>query len=197
MLGALSLALADAMTEAMEAVSQLTDAAPAALVAIAESPPGRSIDDLRRLVGLTHSGAVRLVDRLVDAGYLERRTGRSGRSVALKLTRRGVAMAHKIQDARHDAMMQALSPLGGADRARLARLADALLVAVTQQRLARRDSGAEPAGGALCRLCDFVACGRPLGLCPTARTASQHRGGSIRRSHQRKTGDIPNDMMDL
>ena len=39
---------------------------------------GQSIDALRRVVGLTHSGAVRLVDRLVAAGPAERRAGADG-----------------------------------------------------------------------------------------------------------------------
>lgn len=175
LLGALSLALADRVTEATEAVSDLTDAGPAALVSIAEAAPGRSIDHLRRLVGLTHSGAVRLVDRLSAAGYVRRGGGESGRTVGLTLTRRGVAVAAKIRLARHDAVARSLDGLDDADRASLARLCDVLLATVTEQRLDGRDSGEQPAGGALCRLCDFVACGRPAGRCPAARTAMERR----------------------
>lgn len=173
MLGALSLGVADAMREATEKVTGLTDAAPAAIVAIAETGPGISINDLRRMIGLTHSGAVRLVDRLVDAGYVERRAGRNDRSVGLKLTRRGAAMARKVRAARADAVGHAVASLDPADRVELARLADMLITSVTEQRLARRAAGEAPAGGALCRLCDFVACGRPEGLCPAARTAAE------------------------
>lgn len=178
LLGALSLGLADAVTEATEAVCGLTDAAPAALVSMAESPPGRSIDDLRRLVGLTHSGAVRLVDRLVDAGYVERRTGRTGRFVSLALTRRGAAMARKVRLAREHAVAGVILSLDEQDRADLSRIADTLVTTVTRQRLARRDQGEEPAGGALCRLCDFRACGRPETACPAAGTAIEHRAPS-------------------
>lgn len=175
MLGALSLGVTDAMREATEEVTGLTDAAPAAIIAIAETGPGTSIDDLRRMVGLTHSGAVRLVDRLVDAGYVERRAGRSGRSVGLTLTRRGGAMARKVRACRADAVGRGVASLDQADRLDLARLADMIITTVTEQRLARRAAGEEPAGGALCRLCDFVACGRPRGLCPAARTAAERR----------------------
>ena len=39
-------------------------------------------------------------------------------------------------------------------------------------RLARRAEGDPPAGGWICRLCDQVRCGRPLGICPAARATS-------------------------
>lgn len=176
LLGALSLAVTDQVIEAAEMASDLSDASPAALVALHESRPGsRSIDDLRQLVGLTHSGAVRLVDRLVSAGYVERCSGRTGRSVGLKLTRRGTATARKVRAARHDAIARSLDTLDDADRANLAQLCASLLSTLTEQRLLRRDSGRHPAGGAICRLCDFVSCGRPHGHCPAARAAAEHR----------------------
>ncbi|MGI8696293.1 MAG: MarR family winged helix-turn-helix transcriptional regulator [Mycobacteriales bacterium] len=174
LLAALSLALTDRVTEAVEEVSELRDAGPAALVAIHESAPGKSIDDLRQLVGLTHSGAVRLVDRLVHAGYVERGRGRSGRSVALKLTRRGAAVARKIRAARHDEVARSLDALDAADQAILARVCELLLTTMTEPRMLGRDNGEQP-GGALCRLCDFASCGRPGGRCPAARAATEHR----------------------
>ena len=57
-------------------------------------------------------------------------------------------------------------------------LIDALVGAVTVQRLEGREHGVENAGW-LCRLCDFASCGRPLGQCPAANAAqsdaSDHR----------------------
>jgi MarR family transcriptional repressor of emrRAB len=44
----------------------LQTAAPAALVALHEFLCGASIDQLRQVVGLTPSGAVRLIDKLSD-----------------------------------------------------------------------------------------------------------------------------------
>jgi len=175
LLGALSLVQTDQMIEAAEAACDLTGAGPAALVALHESRSGRSIGDLRQLVGLTHSGAVRLVDRLVSAGYVERRSGQNGRSVGLRLTRRGIAAARAVRAARHDAMARSVDALDDADRASLAKLCASLLSNLTEQRLLKREKGEQPAGGALCRLCDFVSCGRRNGHCPAAQAAAEHR----------------------
>jgi hypothetical protein len=123
-------------------------------------------------VGLTPSGAVRLVDRLAAAGYVERRPGRDGRSVALVLTPSGRRAANKVVAARADAIGGALVELSDDERASLTRISEQLLSAVTTERLAIRESSQEPGGGWLCRLCDFVACGRDQGLCPAATTAA-------------------------
>jgi MarR family transcriptional regulator, negative regulator of the multidrug operon emrRAB len=176
LVGALSLALTDRIAVAADVAADLSDAAPAALVALHEARPGRSIDELRQLVGLTHSGAVRLVDRLEAAGYVGRRPGSDARTVAVVLTRRGTAAANRIRAARREAVSTALEDLDDTKRRQLEELADAVLSKVTAQRLALRASGQMPAGGAMCRLCDFVACGRPVGRCPVARTASERTG---------------------
>jgi DNA-binding MarR family transcriptional regulator len=56
-----------------------------------------SIDALRSGVGLSHPGAVRLVDRLAARGLVARRASADdGRRVALHLTRAGEAMAASI-----------------------------------------------------------------------------------------------------
>ncbi len=44
---------------------------------------GPSNDQLRRILGLSNPGAVRLVNRLVADGLVERREGRDRRAVAL------------------------------------------------------------------------------------------------------------------
>src|SRR3954468_3875225 len=67
-LGALATAIDDGVTAAIEEATGLTGAAPAALIALHDLLAGRSVDDLRRAVDLTHSGAVRLVDRLPAPG---------------------------------------------------------------------------------------------------------------------------------
>ena len=179
LMGALSLALTDRIADAVDVAAELSDAAPAALVALHETRPGRSIDELRQLVGLTHSGAVRLVDRLEAADYVRRRPGRDARTHAIVLTRRGTAAANRIRAARREAVSTALEDLDDTQRRQLEELAGAVLSKLTVQRLALRASGHMPAGGAMCRLCDFVACGRPVGRCPVARTASERIGPSV------------------
>jgi DNA-binding MarR family transcriptional regulator len=174
-LGALALALADGMRDATEAAAGMSGAAPAALVALRQFLAGRTTGDLARATGLTHSGAVRLVDRLVDAGLVERRPGRDGRSLAIVLTAPGRALSDEITEARAQAVAAALGGLGADERGQLAALVDTVLATVTTRRLAARHLAARHEGGApagwLCRLCDFASCGRPRGECPAANAA--------------------------
>src|SRR3954470_18962104 len=62
--------------------------APAALVTLLR-PLERPIEELRHVLALSHSATVRLVDRLVEDGLVERAPGRDGRTVAPRLTGSG------------------------------------------------------------------------------------------------------------
>lgn len=170
--GALTLVAGDEIRRATETAAKHTDAAPAALIALYEFLGGRSIDDLRNAVGLTPSGAVRLVDRLVDEGYVERRPGADRRAIALVLTAAGRRAARRVLEARADTIDHVLSPLSRADRSALTRILEQLLAATTHERLADRALGSAPVGGYTCRMCDFAVCGRERGLCPVAGAAS-------------------------
>jgi MarR family transcriptional regulator, negative regulator of the multidrug operon emrRAB len=145
-LGAWVLAMADAMREAAERSTGMSGAGPAALVAIA-AEPGMTVDTLRRALGLTHPGAVRLVDRLEQHGWVERGAA-AGRAVALRPTPAGLSARDALLAARHGALATHLERLGP-DRERLASLIEPLLLeqAADQGELRR-----------LCRLCDRVAC---------------------------------------
>src|ERR1700730_15865640 len=83
---ALALALADRMQDAAEGAAGQSASAPSALVALHEFLDHGTMDQLRQVIGLTPSGAVRLVDRLVRAGHVAREPGADKRSVALVLT---------------------------------------------------------------------------------------------------------------
>jgi DNA-binding MarR family transcriptional regulator len=174
-LGALALALADGIRDATEAATGMTGAAPAALVALQQFLSGRPTEDLAQAMGLTHSGAVRLVDRLGDAGLVERQPGRDGRSRAIVLTAAGRALSNRITEARANAVGSALEGLTDKDRRVLLTLVETLITTVTAQRLearARRDE----TPGWLCRVCDFASCGRPEGECPAANAARDFHG---------------------
>src|SRR5258708_21418414 len=96
MLGALALALADRIATRAEAASRLHDSAASALVVNANHP-GEHIDAIRRTLGLTHSGAVRLIDGLEAAGLVERRrSDRDARAIALWATPSGDRAASQI-----------------------------------------------------------------------------------------------------
>ena len=151
-LGALGLALADRLGEAAGRGS-----ASEALVTLHGRRAGSSIDALARIVGLSHSGTVRLADRLSAAGLVERRSGADQRSEALHLTPAGHRAARRVLAARAASMHSVLALLTDGQREDLAQLAGAILAQL----------GAEPATEArLCRLCDLEACGRDCPVTP-------------------------------
>jgi DNA-binding MarR family transcriptional regulator len=156
-LGALALEVARRVQEAGDAASPHGASVPAALAALHGLTGGQSIDALRRVVGLTHSGAVRLVDRLAAAGLVERRVGADGRAVALQLTPEGRRAARRVLARREAAIEGVLAPLTATERSTLAALHERLLQTLTDGQEERRR---------VCRLCDVEACGRD---CPTKR----------------------------
>ena len=87
LLGALAVALGDDISAATEGVAGHAAASPAAIVTVG-GEPGQTIESLRRALELSHSGTVRLLDRLEDEGIVERREGKDGRSAAIFLTTR-------------------------------------------------------------------------------------------------------------
>jgi DNA-binding MarR family transcriptional regulator len=176
--GALAVALSDAVESATSAAAGQTGATPAGLVVLLDLLAGRSVDDLRHAVDLTHSGGVRMVDRLVVEGLAERRRGADARSIAIFLTPRGRRLARHAREARRAALAEVLGVLDDHEQEQLTRITEKLIGAVVARRLEVRAAGHEPAGGWLCRLCDPLACGRPDGACPAARTATDWRSAS-------------------
>ena len=151
LLGALGIVLADALAEAGG------DSEAAALVAIGGPSAGASIEALSAVVGLSHSGTVRLVDRLEADGLLERRRGADQRSAALLLTPAGRRAVRQTLRSR-EANLQFIVSLLTEDQQ------DAL-IDVAERVLG--ELGARPdAERRICRLCDVDGCGRSRGECP-------------------------------
>jgi MarR family transcriptional repressor of emrRAB len=176
LLAVLALGVSDRVRQAAEEAAGHGSAAPAALVALHEFLDGASIDQLRRVVGLTPSGAVRLIDKLSEAGLVRRGPGRDGRSVAVTLTRRGGQAARRIVAGRLRAAETVLAGLSSDEQEMLTPLLERLLQQLTAARLAEREEARTPAGGWLCRLCDFSACRRDVGECPVANAAQPTSG---------------------
>src|SRR5918992_1410566 len=154
LLGALALDAAGVLEAATKPVVGQGGAAAAALVTIA-AHPGRSIERLRAPLGLSQPGAVRLVERLVALGWVER-TGPGGRrGLELRLTPEGDAVLEEMLLARRIALAELIEPLTEAERAQLSDLLEKLLAARTGDRhdLER-----------LCRLCEWRICDE----CPVA-----------------------------
>src|SRR6266498_3070109 len=71
-LGALAVTLSDSIREATEVATGMAGGGPAALVSLHEWADGRSVDVLAEAMRVSHSRAVRIVDRLEAAGLARR-----------------------------------------------------------------------------------------------------------------------------
>lgn len=148
LLGAVGLAVADRIAEAARGIVNHGGETPAALVVIGYGL-GPSNDQLRRILGLSHPGAVRLVDRLVTDGLVERREGHDRRAIALYLTNKGDALCQTLMDGRLAAIRPFLMGLDPAEQATLTGLLHKMLAALDTTSLERCT---------LCRLCDDRVC---------------------------------------
>jgi len=153
LLGALSVALADRIEAATQEVVDESATAVAALATVAQFP-GTSIEALRRSLGLSHSAAVRVVDRLAARGLVERRPGVRGPAVALVATAAGAKLATRVLTIRRDVVRVVA---GDALTEHLEPALSAMLARLT----------IDPhTGDRVCRLCDVGAC--PQRRCPVA-----------------------------
>lgn len=121
---------------------------PAALVVIGYGT-GPSNEQLRRILGLSHPGSVRLIDRLVADGLVERRKGRDKRAIALHLTERGTTLREELLRQRLATIRPLLSPLTEAEQEAFAALLRKMLSAIGTKDLERCT---------ICRLCDDRVC---------------------------------------
>jgi DNA-binding MarR family transcriptional regulator len=154
--GAFGLAAADAQRAA---------STPAALTTLL-AYPGIPIQRLRRALGLTHSGGVRLVDRLEADGLVRRRAADDGRVAALELTAAGRERARAVLAQREDALADLLAPLHADEREALTRLLERVLEPLP----ADRDDLER-----ICRLCDYRTCDGSNLACPVGRGARARR----------------------
>ena len=166
-LGALAQIVTDRTGDAVAAAAGQSITAATALSALHQFLDRPTVDTLGRVLGLTHSGAVRLVDRLVAAGHVTRGPGVDGRSRSVTLTRKGQRAATRVAESRAAVLNGALAELSAAEREQLYDLLGRVLGALVREKVAT----APGTGGWTCRLCDTTACGRPEGTCPAANAA--------------------------
>ena len=171
LLASLSLNLAEEGQQALARASGLTGNATAALLALEEFLGGAHVGRLADVLGLTHSGAVRLVTQLERDGLAKRHEGADRRRVEVRLTTKGQRRAREARSARGALIADATSGLTIDERRTLEALLQKLVSARVASRLERRRAG--ESGAWWCRTCDFAACGRPTGTCPAQVTAAQ------------------------
>lgn len=147
-LGALALAVNDLVVDAVRGTPGHNPNDVSALIVV-DTTPGVSIGRLARVLRLTHSGAVRLVDRLEAAGHVDRVQGDDGRTVRLRTTDAGRDHLAEVLGARHTTLGDLVEDLGDDEIDLLDRLASRLL--------ARTSTDVDRAH-AICRLCETRVC---------------------------------------
>ena len=147
--GALALALTDSIAQSVEGM--VDDAGPATeALCLVRHAPGIPIEQLRRALGMSHPGAVRLVERLEKQGLILReRCSVDRRAVELKLTEEGEVLVNKIHQTRLLALEEAIASLSSKDRLHLCRISNQILFSLTKT----KDSALS-----ICRLCDETNC---------------------------------------
>src|SRR5829696_2430258 len=169
-LGALALTLGDAIRAATEAATGMAGGLPAALVSLGEWADGSSVEVLAEAMRVSHSRAVRVVDRL-EAAVLARREPdpSDGRRALVRLEPAGRRLAERALAARGRVLASVVAELDGSDLRDLDRLLASLLDATTRDTRAARET---------CRLCDAHTCGHFEGVCPVSRAADRRRAAA-------------------
>lgn len=150
-LSALVTTLSDEVRVATETLTNYGASAPAAVLFIG-SLPGNSIDLLSQGLQLSHSGTVRLVDKLVQEGLVNRERGQDGRQQLLSLTEKGASLRQNLLTERDVALHQALASLNTEEQMALEGLVARMLTGLPNLTGYR--------GLHICRLCNMEACHR-------------------------------------
>lgn len=148
LLGVVGLAVASRIEATAREVLKHSGETPAAIVVIGYGL-GPSNDELRAILKLSHPGAVRLIDKLVADGLVERRRGQDKRKVALYLTDAGHAVREELLKSRLTAIRPFVEVLSPEDQQTLDAMLHRMLTAMEPCDSERRS---------LCRLCDDSVC---------------------------------------
>lgn len=155
-LGALAVALNDRIASETGSISGMSSSAVSALIQV-HFYPGRSVEQLKSQIGLSHSASVRVVDLLENAGHVERRriTDADARVISLFTTAKGHDLAVQILDLRNGTVRKIVEELSPADQSHLERIVCGLISNLVRP-------GAEQE--LVCRFCDLSTC--PQDTCP-------------------------------
>jgi len=133
----------------------------AALVAIYNHPK-ETIDLLSRVLGLTHSGTVRLINTLENEGLVKRQKSDSdARAVVLVVTDTGLERVKMVLNAREKITSKVLLDFDDKQRQQLLELLNVTMANATNEKIKAQR---------ICRLCDEDTC-RKIG-CPVEKSIS-------------------------
>jgi DNA-binding MarR family transcriptional regulator len=148
LLGAASLAITDRIGLQMRDKLGRSGETGAAIIVLGYAP-GLSVEILRQVLGLSHPGTVRLIDRLQDDGLVVRRKGKDGRAVALHLTSEGSKLRSQLMHHRVDTLEAALTGLTTDERLALGQLLAKVLTSLPECEMDKHR---------ICRLCAVRLC---------------------------------------
>lgn len=171
LLGALATGISDRIRVAAAEQTNLGGEAAAALVVI-DHKAGLSIDQLGRVLKLSHPGTVRVVDRLVSAGLAERKSALiDRRALALHLTPAGETERAAVLEGRRAAICAVLGHIAPSDYPVLEQLVEKMLASLPCDATSALS---------VCRFCDQHACS----ACPMDQfdaSGPQAKSGSLAR----------------
>lgn len=153
--GALCLAVTDAVNARLAAAVAWGPSAPALFTTLYFSPQ-LSIDELATVLGITVPGTVQLVNRMEAEGLARREVGADRRRRHLTLTDAGADLAEQVLAVRREVVSAAVSGLTRAEREQMLPLIEQMVMSMSGTRLA---------ADRLCRLCDERSC--PDYRCPS------------------------------
>ncbi len=155
--------ISDALAMTGETGADCGPSETAALITIA-SYPGQTIKTLAGIIGLSHSAAVRLIQKLVEGDLVRIVRGSDRRRAEVSATQAGEAFATSMLARRRGRLMAMLRSLDDGETEALTRLMERMISAQT-------DSVEH--GDRLCRFCDLTNC--PQDVCPVEQQACRLR----------------------
>jgi DNA-binding MarR family transcriptional regulator len=154
-LGALAVLIQDRVEGLWQSALDLSPMAAAALVQI-DNEPGSSIEAVAGRIGLTHSATVRVIDKLVERGLVEKdRARKDARAQSLTLSKPGKRVAQQLHEARNQVTDDLLAGLAPEQRRALEQGISAILYRCVEP-------GRE--ADVTCRVCDDRRCSPDI--CP-------------------------------
>src|SRR5262245_62156240 len=130
LLGAFANAISDRVRLAVSERTNLGGEAAAALIVLGHES-GLSIDQLGKILRLSHPGTVRVVDRLVAAGLAERKQSNVDKRVlSLQLTEAGERERESVLAGRREVLAPLLDVVAAEDLPVLERIVEKMLVSL-------------------------------------------------------------------
>ena len=148
LLGAFVTAVNDRMQRQTEQAIAMGGQARAALVTIGHNY-GESVEFLSNILQMSHSGCVRLVDKLHEQALIERRPGKDRRSLSLYLTPAGRDRKREVLSERREALNSVFETLDERQQQQFVELLEVMLKAITH---CKSDADI------ICRLCEEQTC---------------------------------------